>query len=351
MANEYCRHLSNGFRFLHKDLRYQPCCWVPESPPVNSAEELDRYRNDITAKVLANKEKYCHECNRRETSGSSQSMRQKSFWQIPESSNDGDIVDLSIQIDTTCNAACVMCGPHFSSLWRKEIKPFSLLENTEDLYTKLVKIADLSKLKCIRFYGGEPLVNDNHLIILNAIPHPENVALSYSTNGSIFPDAKVLEVWRQFKSVHIAFSIDDIDDRFHYIRWPLSWSKVKNNIQQFIEHDTISKVGINCTINPMNILYFDQLESWFNTLTTHPDKIGKLEVSSCYGIWGTDATPENLRNAVIKKYSEEHRLVKLLNSIPYTPGKWEELVENMAQLDIKRKLSYQAVFSEVMSVI
>lgn len=351
MANEYCRHLSNGFRFLDKKLSYQPCCWVPISPPINSIEELDQYRNDITAKVLADKEKYCQDCIRREASGSNESLRQKSFWQIPESSNDGEIVDLSIQIDTTCNAACVICGPHFSSLWRKEISRYSLLENTEDTYTKLVKMSDFSKLRCIRFYGGEPLVNNNHLIILNAVPYPENVSLSYSTNGSIFPDAKVLDAWRKFKSVNIVFSLDDTDDRFHYIRWPLSWDKVKNNVQQFIEHDVISKVGINCTINPMNILYFDQLELWFNALTTHPEKIGKMEISTCYGTWGADAMPEKLRNAVIKKYGDEHRIVKLLNSVPPRPEKWEKLVAEMMQLDAKRKLSHQEVFSEVMSII
>lgn len=350
MANEYCRHLSNGFRFLHKNLVYQPCCWVPESPPVQNIEQLNRYRNDITAKVLANKEKYCQDCIKRETSGSNKSLRQKSFWQIPESSNDGDVVDLSIQIDTTCNAACSICGPHFSSLWQKELNPIAKLENTINKYIELAKILDLSKLQTIRFYGGEPLVNNNHLILLKAIPNSENVSIMYSTNGSIVPDKETLEIWSKFKKVHISFSIDDIGERFHYIRWPLSWNKVKNNIEQFATFQEVTLINFNCTVNPMNILYFDQLESWNEKLQTRFAKVSTINISACYGIWGTDAIPEKLRSRVIEKYGNGHKIVKLLTSFEFNPKKWDLLVQEMKRADTRRNLSWTKTFPEVAAI-
>lgn len=348
MANEYCRHLSNGFRFLYKDLVYQPCCWVPESPPTNNIQQLTQYRNDITNKVLANKERYCQDCIKREVSGSSESLRQKSFWQVPSTANDGDVVDLSIQIDTTCNAACSICGPNFSSLWRKELNLVTPLVDTTDNYTKLSEMLDLSKLRTIRFFGGEPLVNDNHLILLNAIKNPENVTVMYSTNGSIFPNDKTLAIWNKFNSVNIVFSIDDINDRFHYIRWPLSWDKVKNNVNRFINIDSVKKISVNCAINPMNILYFDELESWFTDLKSNCLKINNLNTTACYGTWGLDAIPETLRNKVIEKYTTEHQLVKLLNSFQTVPGKWEALVIEMELLDARRKLSFKQTFSEAL---
>ena len=351
MANEYCRYLSNGVTFVGNDLRYQPCCWVPLSPPVKTVSQLVQYQKDITAKVLRNKERYCQDCIKKESSGFNKSVRQNGFVKIPEESIDGDIVSLSIQIDSTCNAACSICGPHFSSLWQKELKQINILENSKHEFVKLTELLDLSKIQHIKFVGGEPLVNDNHLIILNAIPYPENVVVEYISNGSVFPKDNVLEVWNKFKRISIAFSIDDIDDRFHYIRWPLSWDKVKNNITKFVDLPNISRVTINCTVNPMNILNFNQVESWYNDLQATSNKVGEIKLSPCYGIWGTDATPEKLRVEVIKKYGADHRIVKLLNTQPYVPGKWEALLQNMLELDSKRKLSYQQTFSEILAIV
>lgn len=351
MANEYCRHLSNGFRFLYNNLVYQPCCWVPESPPVNSLDDLNRYRTAITNSVMANKEKYCQDCIKREQSGSNDSIRQHGLNQIPSTSEDGDVVDLSIQIDTNCNAACSTCGPNFSSLWRKELTPGVKLENTEESYWKLTNIIKLDKLLYLRFYGGEPLVNDNHLILLNAVPHPENVTIQYSTNGSIFPNDTTLKLWSKFKSVSVTFSIDDMNDRFHYIRWPLMWNKVKNNIEQFNNIPAVKRIGINCTVNPMNVLYLDQLESWYNELRKTSLKYHKLNFSACYGTWGIDAAPEKLRNQVIEKYGQQHEIAKLLKSFPMISGKWEQLLDHMDVLDISRKLSHKDTFAEVLSIV
>lgn len=352
MANEYCRLLSNGFRFMHQDLVYQPCCWVPASPPINTAEELTYYRNDITDKVLANKEHYCKDCIRREKSKFNISMRQLAMNRIPEDSVDGDIVDLAIQVDTTCNAACTICGPYFSSLWSKQLNPTFQLVDVENKFQKLAQMLDLSKLRVINFLGGEPLVNDNHLIILNAIPHPKNVTISYTTNGSIFPDDKTLNLWRTMKGVDLVFSVDDIDDRFHYIRWPLDSDKVRNNIKQFANSGLVDKIMINCTINPMNIWYFDQLEEWTNRLSIEINQPIRLNISACYGTWGIDAIPLKLREKVIEKYGDGHQIVKLLSTIHTTDlTKWDLLVDNLKNLDAARKLSHQETFSEVFTIL
>lgn len=351
MANTYCRHLSNGFRFLGSNLTYQPCCWVPASPPVNSIEELNQYRNDITNLVMANKKKYCYDCYMREQSGFNNSLRQNSFRQIPKSAIDGEIIDLSIQIDTTCNAACSICGPQFSSLWRKELQlPISLIDASNS-YIKLIKILDLSKVNTIRFFGGEPLVNDNHLILLNEVKNPHQTKLMYSTNGSIFPNSQVLKVWDKFKRVDLVCSIDDISDRFHYIRWPLQWNKVADNMERFAEINSVQTISINCTINPLNILYFDELENWFNNLKNKSNKFTEIEISACYGVWGTDATPKKLREQIIAKYSKSHKVVKLLSNFPEAPGKWDMLVEEMKRLDSQRNLLHQTTFSSIMQIM
>jgi len=352
MANEYCRYLSNGFRFLGADLTYQPCCWVPASNPIYSADQLNQVRIDTTKKVLANKEQYCHDCINRESRGFNTSIRNHSFKCIPEDAEDGEIIDLSIQIDTTCNAACVMCGPHFSSLWQKEANPKAILFDASDKYKNLIDILDLSKVKYLRFFGGEPLVNDNHLIMLNAIQHPEQVNLLYFTNGSIFPNQETIQAWNKFNKVFIKISIDAIDDRFHYIRWPLKWNKVENNVYEICKLDCVASVIITSTINPMNILYFDELESWFTNLKTKFLKVNTLDTSICYGTWGLDAIPQQLREQVIKKYGNDHRIAKMLDSILTVDStKWNKLVAEMLRLDLQRNLSYTEIFPEVISIV
>ena len=171
----------------------------------------------------------------------------------------------------------------------------------------------------------------------------------YSTNGSILPNDETVQVWKKFKKVNMNFSIDDIDDRFHYIRWPLAWSKVKNNMEQIASLDVISNVQILCTINPMNIFYFDQLETWFDDFKNRHDKASVVGTTACYGTWGLDAIPENLRNKVIEKYGADHRIVKLLSTHATIPGKWENLIADMEKLDARRKLSYRETFSEALS--
>ena len=47
----------------------------------------------------------------------------------------------------------------------------------------------------------------------------KDITLAYNTNGSIFPQDKI-ELWEQFKKVEIFVSIDDISERFEYIRFP-----------------------------------------------------------------------------------------------------------------------------------
>jgi hypothetical protein len=68
--------------------------------------------------------------------------------------------------------------------------------------------------------------------------------------------------------VEIAFSIDDVGDRFEYQRTNAEWLPVNSNIQLFREmrerHSNIS-LQVCCTINVFNVLYLDQVAAWIDT--------------------------------------------------------------------------------------
>jgi hypothetical protein len=68
--------------------------------------------------------------------------------------------------------------------------------------------------------------------------------------------------------VEIAFSIDDVGDRFEYQRTNAEWLPVNSHIQLFREmrerHSNI-KLQVCCTINVFNVLYLDQVAAWIDT--------------------------------------------------------------------------------------
>jgi len=339
MAHDFCRRISNSYKFINTNgvLQYQPCCYVPPKGPVNSKKDLELIQESFVKDIKDNKEKHCNECLKRETFNYELSLRKKANQFIPEEANENDAYILEFQLDTTCNAACVICTPNLSSLWRKEL---GILKTEKKIdYKSVLSLVNLTNLKQIKFVGGEPLLGNIHTDILKEIPYPEKVTVGYHTNGSIFPNNNVLDIWKKFKEVKVIVSIDGIDECFEYIRWPLKWEKVKNNIFKMLDQDL--KIVINCTINPLNSFYFDNLEEWANTYNI------PISVSPCYGSWGIDATPTELRSVLIEKYGVDHNINRMLLANKESKHKKNLLIENLNYLDKKRNMSWKKIFHDV----
>jgi hypothetical protein len=99
-------------------------------------------------------------------------------------------------------------------------------------------------------------------IVDRGIAH--RVEIHYNTNGTQWPvDAE--HVWKHFKTVEIAFSIDDLCERFEYQRTGAVWSQVQDNIVRFkqlrSEHSNIT-LQVCSTVNVFNVLYLPELAAW-----------------------------------------------------------------------------------------
>ena len=341
--NSWCRNLSNKVRLIQRhdgDLGYQPCCWMADTIPVSTKDDLTQARQQFEDLVMSDREKYCSECIRRENIGKYPSHRQLVLKHVPDHANAGDTTVLELQIDTVCNAACAICGPHFSSLWRKQLKISE--SDTPNDYEKLYRMIELDKITNIRFLGGEPMLSNDYLRLLEHVPQAENITIQYTTNGSLFPDANVIKIWNRYHCVIMMFSIDDMHDRFGYIRWPLRWNKIDQNFRYVLKNLKNAQVGINCTVNALSVYYIDQLQEW-SARCGNPT----LKFSKCFGTWNLSACPESVRSQVRQKLGPEHEISIMLDREPCNQQHTQALVEHMDQLDSQRGTNWRKTFAEI----
>jgi glutamate-1-semialdehyde 2,1-aminomutase len=125
----------------------------------------------------------------------------------------------------------------------------------------------LDDIRYIEFTGGEPFMIDQHFDMLQGIVDrgiAHQVEIHYNTNGTIFPE-RGEQVWRHFKTVEIAFSIDDVGDRFEYQRSNAQWPEVCANLDRFRDLKEIySNIALQIctTTNIFNVRYLDQVANW-----------------------------------------------------------------------------------------
>jgi len=159
-----------------------------------------------------------------------------------------------------CNAACVTCGPAISSKWQslKNIKIYK-----KKISNTVIENIEWEQVKMLTFVGGEPLYEKKNLDILEHLYRVNNTNcfISMVTNGSVRLSLQQYEIFQNFKNFNICVSIDGIKKQFEYIRYPLKWDSLLENLEQY------KSLGINLsvsfTISNLNILYYHEIINWF----------------------------------------------------------------------------------------
>jgi MoaA/NifB/PqqE/SkfB family radical SAM enzyme len=190
---------------------------------------------------------------------------------------------LDLKLGNICNLKCRICGSWSSSqfateeinqLPREEQKqsfPYQMLQagawprENSQFWSEIDQ--HLNDIRYIEFTGGEPFMIREHFDMLQGIVDrgiAHQVEIHYNTNGTHYPD-KAEHIWKHFKTVEIAFSIDDIGERFEYQRTNADWAAVLDNITSFQYLRTqMPNLQLQCcsTVNVFNVRYIDQLANW-----------------------------------------------------------------------------------------
>jgi MoaA/NifB/PqqE/SkfB family radical SAM enzyme len=357
MQNKFCKALSNAVSFRipgdSNSLTFNPCCLYDEYLPFHPTVFKKQRQKFIEAD-----QDYlpgCSKCKLKEiTHGLEKTQRHIFNQSIPSGIGD-EIHKLEIVLDTTCNAACIQCGTYQSSLWRNEvaardpnyinIQPKSQIDLKID---QIKQSIDTQKVKQWHFWGGEPLLTDTHMKLLNEIEDLSKVSIAYTTNGSIFPKDDVLELWSKCKEVTIGVSTDGIDDKFHYIRWPLKFDKWASVVSRF-KNETSSNVRfhINYCVLPLNALYTDEMDEWLDkNFSKHRDGTDiSFNFIRSEGTVDAACTPMSLREEVWKRLGEEHVVSSILKELPVLDP--EHMLKHLNYWDPIRKLDWRKTFPDV----
>jgi MoaA/NifB/PqqE/SkfB family radical SAM enzyme len=125
----------------------------------------------------------------------------------------------------------------------------------------------LNDIRYIEFTGGEPLLIEEHFSMLQGMVDrgiAHNVEIHYNTNGTHYPELAEA-IWKHFKCVEIAFSIDDIGPRFEYQRSNAVWAEVCDNLDRFRDLKEILpniELQVCTTVNVFNVRYLGDVAAW-----------------------------------------------------------------------------------------
>lgn len=132
------------------------------------------------------------------------------------------------------------------------------------------------QLKGIVIGGGEPVLNLSTKTLLSQLDHEQKVSIHF--NGTVLPDQDFLKNCERLQNVKFVFSIDGVQERFEYLRWPAKWDRVVKNIV-FLSQTAPTNVefGVNITISQLNKFYYTEVVEWAQR-TIPKNSLGKETV-------------------------------------------------------------------------
>lgn len=256
-----------------------------------------------------------------------------------------DIWFLDLKLGNICNLKCRICGSWSSSKWAGEeidyLKQQGATKAQQRQHTAYQMLKQgawpreqtqfwnsletlLPSIRYFEFTGGEPFMIQEHFDLLNRaaeLGFSENITIHYNTNGTIYPE-DLVSVWKKFKRVEIALSIDNVGKKFEYERYPADWNQVNTNVQKFgllQQKENNIDLQLCFTVNVLNVLYLDQLLEWAETInfnTYHWNMLHGPEEMSIAGL--TDNAKQQIVEMLQQKNFDSKFKKELSNVIAMT---------------------------------
>lgn len=297
------------------DGRYRPCCVFTTDdllPSVNdySINEYKQTDEFVNLKKIMDTKKWhpgCIKCKNDEKNNiKSHRLQSKDYG------NNG-ITYLELSLSNKCNLTCKFCGPTASSKWADlidnnlELKDlFYKKKSVKNLpFKKIFKDIDLSKLRKLKYLGGEPFITPEIKELCNYLEEEGvigNIELLVATNCTFFPK-KWIEQISKFKKITIGLSIDGFGKSNEYSRTGSDWHTVETVSKQWKSISTKNKqfhVYIASTISALTVHNYSDLVKWAKLNNI------RLETNICYtpNHLSFSALPDNYKYSILDNYNK-----------------------------------------------
>jgi organic radical activating enzyme len=361
----YCPLLFQGLyveKVNNSQVRVAACCLNRPGPAVDEIDfEHDPYLQHQRQQVLQQQPpEGCATCYRVDSQGG-ESSRRLALRKFP-SSVDLQLHKLDYNVDPVCNARCIQCTSYYSSAWAAEDQAHGKVpvrSPNQTLRNRMTQSVDVSQVNDLYFNGGEPMLSQEPQDILRKIDHAGNLKklnLSLNTNGSIRPSDDIVYFWKRCSRVLINFSIDATGDAFEYIRNPLSWTTVKENIQ-WLADQNIPQLTINVayTMGVHNIDLVQQTQDWFCEQSKNWKNTANFHVHACSSTLSLEYAAPELKQEWLNLYPDSADLPESnwrriarreLEKVhePYTAQLWKNHLE---MIDQRRGLDWKISLPEL----
>ena len=350
-----------------------PCCLYKGSIPgvkvyEQSLKSIQQNKYmEILRKQFRNGErpKGCSNCWQEEDAGKT-SKRMNSIYKMRSSLTDWTpnseptLKFIDFKLGNVCNLKCRICGSWSSSKWaqeeldygenpvaRKNLQEGGWPKRNPQFFEELQE--DLKYVEYFEFTGGEPFMIKNHFKILEHCVkkgYAKNQDIHYNTNGTQLPGREIFDLWKHFKRVEIAFSIDDVGEPFEYQRYGANWKEVNYNLNQFKTYQTNNmEFQICSTINIFNIFSLAKLALWVRQFNPK-----FFYVNTCFDpdIFNIQTLPKQIKNIVNSRYSDLKDFegtLRYMNSVDRDSEEMrEQRKKRILQTDDYRKENFGEVF-------
>ncbi len=326
-----------------------PCCqapWQKEQAFGNinensiteiwEGEKIKKFRKTI---LNGEKDTRCTSCFKREKEGFT-SLRKVTntkykhkFDLALSTSKLGEIgnvppIYFDIRFSNVCNLRCRICGPWSSSSWFNDAIQLGMIKQDANALTYAFKYtkmffeqfeAQINSVEELYFAGGEPIMMEEHYQLLQLLlkHNRTDVRLTYNTNFSsfTFKNYNIFELWKQFKTISIAASLDASEKRGEFLRKNLNWKTVIENrklIQKELPH---IEFVVSATLNNYNVLHLPdfhkdwtaqgliQVEDFIPTLLVTPKELSVMIL------------PKEFKEKASHRYSEHLKWIQTIPSI------------------------------------
>lgn len=364
--SSYCFdiHHTLSLKFYNGTTHVGPCC-LADHVKLTSTHQVNEYWNtnflvnlreeNLQSKIIP---WACRSCEKTEKTGADSRRSNHLKFYSDDELNQPGIRMLDIHLPNLCNLRCTICGPHDSSSWISDAKALGNTVPLEYIYNKQIKYNTIGlsipdTLETVKFWGGEPLLDELHADILEKIDQAgllSNLRISYNTNGTTRVSQRVLEIWSRAKLVELYFSIDDVDSRSDYQRFGSSWQQINENIQWFTEAmPTNHLFYVMCSVSMLNICNLPKLVEWqqqnFKT-NRYGDEV-QLLFNPVVGVCEVKHLDPEFFSKLKNKHRDYPQLQNLLNGVKvvdnYIPVDFLNFVD---RLDKIRGTDFYATFPE-----